>query len=136
MNWLKHIGGMVAKKSTAQKHRSFSAQMEALEDRLLRAHIGLESGVISIEGSERNDVAKVEVELHNPSTALDDRLKVSLANDFGSTTIWYDLYKPGQSPIVKVVFNGLAGDDQFYNLTSIKSVAHGYAGKDILVGGS
>src|SRR5262245_53538816 len=65
---------------------------------------------------------------------LDDCVKVTLATPGMTTTFWYDLFGP--MPIYKVVFNGYAGDDQFFNLTNLESEAHGHAGNDILVGGS
>lgn len=110
-------------------------KLESLDDRIVPASITLNAGVITISGSNQADVAKVELEVHDPETPLDDRYRVSLSNPNGSTTVWFDLFKPGSMPIYKVNFYGFAGDDQFFNLTSLKSYARGHSGADILVGG-
>lgn len=63
------------------------------------AGISRTNGVVTITGSQKNDFAKVEIEQHDVTTPFDDRLKVSIPNPNGSTTVWYDLYKPGTLPI-------------------------------------
>src|SRR5262249_52818939 len=78
---------------------------------------------------------KVEIETKDPSTPLDDRVRVSIQNSYGSYTVWFDRYD-ALKPVVKIAFNGFAGNDQFYNISDLPCVAPGFLGNDILIGGS
>ena len=93
MSWKKHLSKLFAPRpKVAPSKPNVQIGLEALEDRWMPAAISLSgAGVITINGAQYNDIAKVEMELNNPNTTLDDRIKVSLSNDFGSLTVWYDM---------------------------------------------
>src|SRR5262249_31753666 len=55
--------------------------------------------------------------------AINGQQELRLSNNLGIT------------PVKKVVFQGLGGNDQFTNLTNIASLAYGGAGHDTLFGG-
>lgn len=128
-----HFGGMLKTGSRSKKHLALG--VEALEARTVPAQISYNAGVITIDGSNKNDVAKVEIETNDAANPLDDRVRVSISNSSGSTTVWFDRYN-ALKPVAKIAFNGFGGDDQFFNMTNLPSLAHGHAGNDILVGGT
>jgi hypothetical protein len=103
MNLMNKIGRLFDRNTISRRRAPARRQlnMESLGDRLVPANISLNAGIITISGSAKADVAKVELEVHNPETPFDDRIRASISNQSGSTTIWYDLYKPGSTPILK-----------------------------------
>jgi len=111
------------KPSTRRSRTTPKLQMESLEIRLPLAvtpGITLVKGVLTITGSEADDIAEVNQPSKNTVT-------VSL------TGVDSKSYKA--SNVKSIVFNGLGGDDTFINNTAVKSKAEGGAGEDTLRGG-
>ena len=70
-------------------------RLENLEDRFTPAGISLAAGVITIDGTSKADVVKVELLANDPESILDDRYRVSISNTSGSLALFYDRFKPG-----------------------------------------
>jgi hypothetical protein len=105
--------------------RNLPVSVERLEGRIvLAAGIGYDrrTGVVSIVGSEGNDVA--EVRQQGPNVV------VSLASQAGQVVRTLRAV-----PVKRIAFTGLAGDDAFANLTTMPSQADGGRGDDVLRGG-
>lgn len=98
-------------------------EVESLEPRIvLAADLGIEfrKGVVTITGSEGNDVAEVSQPTRNT-------VVVSLSGVASKSF--------RASSVKTIVFNGLGGDDVFTNNTAIRSRADGGTGADVLRGG-
>lgn len=113
----------------SRRHRGITVEnilrVESLEGRIvLTAGIGYDatSRVLTITGSESNDVAEVRQQGRT--------LLVSL--NTGAETL-SGTYRA--SAVKQIVFNGLGGNDSFVNLTGIRCRADGGAGEDVLRGG-
>jgi Ca2+-binding RTX toxin-like protein len=102
------------------------AVAEVLEvRRMLAVHIQLAlGGELTIDGSPSDDVAQV-------SYGKGDTIRVSVRT--GQDTI-AESYQ--QSDVMKIIFHGGSGDDEFRNLTALPVDAHGDDGHDKLTGGS
>lgn len=116
---------MKKRKPSQSKARRSSTKLkiESLEIRVPLAvtpGITLVKGVLTINGSDGNDIAEV----NQPSKKF---VTVALTGVDSKT------YKA--SDVKSIVFNGLGGDDTFVNNTAIKSKAEGGAGEDTLRGG-
>jgi hypothetical protein len=85
----------------------------------LSTGISLTNGVLTITGGSGDDVASVT----RSGTNI-----IAKRNSFQSTY--------AASSVTKIVFYGNAGNDSFYNSTSIPCEAYGGEGNDILSGGS
>jgi len=68
--------------------RKRSMRLEQLEDRYNPSGITLSAGVITIAGSDKADVAKVELINADNESVLDDQYKVSLTNPSGSFAVF------------------------------------------------
>ncbi len=66
--------------STTNKRNAAAWQLnlEQLQDHIVPANISLSNGTISVDGTSKDDVVKIELEQHNPKSVIDDRVKVSL----------------------------------------------------------
>lgn len=93
---------------------------QSLESRNLLAGISFDSGVVTVIGTESNDISIVSV-----SSAT--QINVSL-NGFATQTFT-------TSAVSKLVFLGLGGDDFFRNQTNLPVQASGGDGNDRLIGG-
>ena len=105
------------------RHISNVISYHGLEPRNLLAGITFDggTGVVTVMGSAINDVSAVT------SNAITGQTTVTLndaSQSFGTTTV------------SSIVFQGLAGDDQFTNSSEIDSTATGGLGNDTLTGGS
>src|SRR5689334_7468163 len=107
----------------AHKHdRQFHPRLESLEDRrLLAAGISFNAGVVTITGSDAADTAVV-AQRHG-------RLVVTVSGGVSAT----QTFKKGD--VKQIVFDGGAGNDVFINASSVRSLALGGDGDDLLVGG-
>ncbi len=113
----------------SRRHRGITVEnilrVESLEGRIvLTAGIGYDatSRVLTITGSESNDVAEVRQQGRT--------LLVSLNTGVETLSGTYRA-----SAVKQIVFNGLGGNDSFANLTGIRCRADGGAGEDVLRGG-
>ncbi len=107
----------------ARKHdNTFRPQLENLEARRVPAAVSLSHGVLTINGTDAADTAVV--------TQAHGRITVQLSG--GVTEV--DSFK--KSDVRLIVFNGGAGDDVFVNLTSVRALALGGPGNDVLIGGT
>lgn len=100
-------------------------RVESLEGRIvLTAGIGYDptSRVLTLTGSEGNDIAEVRQQGRNLSVSLDIGTEI-LTGTFRTSTV------------KQIVFNGLGGNDSFANVTAIRCYADGGAGEDVLRGG-
>ena len=70
--------------------RKRSMRLEQLEERYNPSGITLSAGVITITGSDKADVSKVELVTNDNESVLDDRYKVSISNPSGSLTLPWD----------------------------------------------
>ncbi len=124
--------------------RPVGLQVETLEDRqLMTAGISYNAllGVVTIEGSDSGDTARVRIDDRGTPDRGDDKVVVSLAHDGQTqsqsfdregTALWFIRFGGVRS----VVFNGNGGNDYFKNDTDIPCTAHGGLGSDTLIGGS
>ncbi len=105
------------------KFRSKSFHVENLEPRaLMAADVDLHHGVLTITGTNKDDHVVVDY-----SGSKDKYVSVT----HNGTTERFR-----RSDVESIEFNGRNGDDYFKNSTSIKSVADGGKGNDVLKGGS
>lgn len=122
----------------------FRPGVEGLEDRLARSGMGLSNGVLTVAGSDYQEVAKVYfnnnnvvVDLYSANNAgtVIDRLNPQAGPN---VTRMVRAFDQGQAStaVAKIVFQGFAGDDYFLNLTAKDTEAFGGKGKDALYGGS
>ena len=101
--------------------RSFRPSIEALEDRQLMAAgitFAEATGVLRIEAAPEGSLASVR------------RVGGQVVAELDSAEKSYDATK-----VLKIEFQGAAGNDQFTNNTAIPSTAHGGDGNDNLYGG-
>ncbi|NCY01784.1 MAG: hypothetical protein EBX36_02465, partial [Planctomycetia bacterium] len=102
-----------------------SLRIEQLENRVVLAagiRFDSRSGVLTLEGTQRNDVAAVS---QNGA-----RIVASLrASIFPFSRI------VAAASVKRIVFAGLGGDDSFINTTRVPAIADGGNGSDTLVGG-
>ena len=119
---------------------------EGLEGRQLLATISFGANVLSIRGSAANDVAEVRIDTRGNGNPFDDRV-VASDNDGTPHSLAVNLYRgvwinPKNLNVVllknveQVVFDGGDGKDRFTNNTSLRAIATGGGGDDVLIGGS
>ena len=120
---------------------------ESLESRqLMAAHsinfspdIDFDSrtGTVEIEGSVYADSASIRYQTFNNSDPADDQTVVTVTANGRAHKETYPRYDSQGFPrVVKIEFDGGAGNDRFFNYTDIASQAHGGTGDDWLIGGS
>jgi Ca2+-binding RTX toxin-like protein len=85
---------------------------------------------LRIEGTAAADTATVRIDDLGTASASDDRVVVTLSHG-GETHTGY----ASVGRVLKITFNGYAGDDTFDNTTDIASSANGGYGRDFLYGG-
>jgi len=135
----------VEKRAKRNEKRTRRARLgfETLENRrLMAADIELSDGVLTIEGTQYNDVVHLDYSYTNLQTRFGSwkipSLSVEHSYQGASRTVgtivneakflWPHL-------IDHIIFDALGGDDQFYNNTSVDSQVAGGSGNDLLVGG-
>jgi Ca2+-binding RTX toxin-like protein len=107
---------------TRKHEHSFRPQLEDLEDRrLLAAGISFSGGVVTITGTDAADRAVV--------TQRRGNLTVTLSGGASATQTFH------RSDVKRIIFDGGAGDDVFVNLSSVRALALGGDGNDLLIGG-
>jgi Ca2+-binding RTX toxin-like protein len=100
----------------------FRPHLENLEDRrLLAAGISFNAGVVTITGTDAADRAVV--------TQRRGNLTVVLSGGVSATQTFH------KSDVKQIIFDGGAGDDVFVNLSSVRALAMGGDGNDLLIGG-
>jgi Ca2+-binding RTX toxin-like protein len=124
--------------------RRFRPRLEALEGRTVPA-IGLAAGVVTIDGTAGDDLARVTYDDRGtPLNIRDDRLIVSLSrggvvDDAAEFDLWraeWGLNGVRYVPnVTRIDFRGNVGDDRFENGSAIESSAVGGPGTDSLFGG-
>ncbi|MCA9212473.1 MAG: hypothetical protein KDB27_05380 [Planctomycetales bacterium] len=114
--------------------------VESLENReLMAADISFANNVISIQGTNANDVVSVAIDAGNTSgifNHLDDQVVVSVQTGRSQVTESFPRYKGFLSNVNSISFNGNDGNDRFQNNTNITSIAVGGNGDDVLIGGT
>jgi Ca2+-binding RTX toxin-like protein len=118
---------------------------EALEPRNLCAvDVSLDGNVIVIEGSDAADKVVVTHQVGDKNNPYDDKVVVTWTSGGVTQSKSFDMYKyVQQGDMVKAVknvdyleFSGGAGNDKFWNQTSLVSYLNGGEGNDELHGGS
>jgi hypothetical protein len=108
---------------TGKHPNQFHPHLETLEDRrLLAAGISFSAGVVTITGTDAADTAVV-VQRHG-------QLVVTVSGGVSAT----QTFKKGD--VKQIVFDGGAGNDVFINHSSVRALALGGDGDDVLVGGT
>jgi hypothetical protein len=117
------------------RRTSFKLSPESLEERsLLSGSITLVNKVVTITGTDMNDVATVRINLNGtPTNSSDDKVVVTLIS--GGAKFGQPVKFPISS-VKSISFHGLDGDDTFTNFTSLPSTAFGGNGNDTLNGGA
>lgn len=107
--------------------------IDSLERRDVPASISFDNvtGVLTINGSSEDDVAKVSVVGSQIKATLDCYSSAPPNLSFFSDAKYY-----AASSVKEIKFYGFDGDDKFTNTTSRKSYADGGMGNDSLTGGS
>jgi len=99
-----------------------TASFESLENReLMAADVAVGHGILFIEGTNAKDSAFVSYD------QTGGELRVFVDGKFRQSV--------SAKGIHQIRFNGYGGDDVFYNMTNVRSIANGHAGNDLLVGG-
>ncbi|MFC1758007.1 hypothetical protein ACFL2H_04470 [Planctomycetota bacterium] len=114
--------------------------VESLENReMMAADISFANNVISIQGTNANDVVSVSIDQGNTGglfSHLDDKVVVSVQTGASQVTESIPRYKGFSTNVKNISFNGNNGNDRFQNNTNIKSLAVGGNGNDVLIGGT
>jgi RTX calcium-binding nonapeptide repeat (4 copies)/Putative metal-binding motif len=135
-----------------QRSKSFPLSVEALEERSLLAAVVYTGGDIIFNSAiGQVDIAGMDYVGSTPSQSRDAarveydysgvilRVKISLSCSDNPVNPGTPLHKTmilNATQVRKVTFDGFAGDDSFYNGTSIPSYVRGGDGNDNLIGGS
>jgi len=115
----------VRRRRTGRAGRGRELRVERLESRLVLAagiRFDARSGVLSIEGTPRNDVATVALDGSRIVVALRS-LGVSFTRSVAA------------GAVTRIDFAALSGDDSFTNATRVPTVVDGGFGDDVLTGG-
>jgi hypothetical protein len=116
------------KQATRTVRQPKSHHVESLEARQLFAVCGgLNSGVLTLNGTWFSDNVRVEIAYNNPFTSVDDQVRVS---NHGSLQCLVP-----KNLVSKIAFYGGYGHDTFRNETTIATYADGGNGNDVLIGG-
>jgi Ca2+-binding RTX toxin-like protein len=121
------IKNMLGQSKIATKQHRAKLGVEGLGDRSLMS-AGLSSGVLSICGTSGHDTVQVS------QVYFEGQWWIRVNERVGSGTprdSWFRM-----SDVKSMVFRGCDGNDMFTNDTSIRSVAYGGNGDDVLIGGS
>jgi hypothetical protein len=106
---------------TRKQDHQFRPELETLEGRRLpAAGISLSHGVLTITGTDAADTAIV--------TRAHGRITVNLSGGVNDV----ETFK--KRDVKLIVFDGGAGDDVFMNLSSVRAVANGGPGNNLLIG--
>ncbi len=104
--------------------------VQRLESRkLMAADIGLSDAVLSIQGSDVDDIAEVYVD--------SDRVQVTISSyDDAGQKLCEKSEEFALDEIGRIIFSGGDGDDLLVNDSSIPVIARGGNGDDMLLGGT
>jgi len=134
-----------ANQSSPKQPKKTQLRGESLESRNLCAvDVSLDGNVIVIEGSDQADNVVVTHQQGDKNNKYDDKIVVTWTSGGVTQSKSFDLYKlvfqGDKYQAVKNVdyleFSGGAGNDKFWNQTSLVSYLNGGAGNDELHGGS
>lgn len=133
INWLYGLKGRMrrGRRTKVRRRRPRVYRLgcsETLETRTLLSAgsilLDLQTGTVSITGTEQADVATVSV---NDSGQMLVRLETTAGTQ-------EQVFDPAQ--VAAIGFQGLDGDDAFRNLTNVAVTASGGAGNDFIIGGA
>ena len=87
------------------------ALLKAAAGRELRLMFPMVTEVVEFERAK----AIVQREQNHLAHPMHDLFNDSVANQFGSTAVWYDLYKNGSPQVTELVFDDYASGDQLFD---------------------
>ncbi len=134
-----------ARQSSPKQSKKTQLRGESLESRNLCAvDVSLDGNVIVIEGSDQADNVVVTHQVGDKNNKYDDKIVVTWTSGGVTQSKSFDLYKlVDQGDKYQAVrnvdyleFSGGAGNDKFWNQTSLVSYLNGGEGNDELHGGS
>src|SRR5437868_220101 len=117
----------------ARIDKTFAPMMEALENRLVPASISLDAShmiqIVGYDDADYGETVKVDVNTRGTSDPHDDYVNVYLTSQRGDMNRSFPLFTSsgGQwtQNVFSTKFQGLAGNDAFFNNTAMPSIAEG-----------
>lgn len=129
--WVRRLSRRGCQNKQRPKHQTHLV-LEQLDQRLVpTGAIALDpTGLLSISGTSAYDTVNVSLDTHGTASAADDQVLVTMQHLGHTESALF-----AASEVSRIAFYGYAGDDMFFNDTSLPCTADGGHGNDYLRGG-